>query len=333
MVAMIATRDAYGEILVELGRENPNIVVLDADLSSSTKTEKFAKAFPERFFNVGIAEANMMGIAAGLARSGKIPFVSTFAVFATGRAYDQIRQSIAYPRFNVKIVASHGGLSVGPDGASHQALEDVALMRAIPGMVVIVPCDAHETKEAIKAALRHDGPVYVRLGREKVPSVLPDDATFEIGKGLILWPDKRREDLISSVSRGEPKESAHLFDVAFVASGIMVKPALDAARILGQEGKTCLVADFASIKPLDEELLVAIAKNSRLVVTCEEHSIIGGLGSAVCETLAENYPRPVLRVGVRDEFGQSGSAQELLDAYGLTAEGIVETARKGLSKV
>jgi len=325
---MKATRDAYGEVLIEVGKENPNVVVLDADLSSSTRTKEFAKIFPERFFNVGIAEANMMGIAAGLARSGKIPFVSTFAVFATGRAYDQIRQSIAYPKFNVKIVASHGGLTVGPDGASHQALEDVALMRAIPEMAVIVPSDGQETKEAVKACVQYQGPVYIRLGREKVPSVLPEQARFKIGEGIVLWPNIEREDLLKA---DEATALGPSFDVSFIACGVMVKPSLEAAKVLQQEGISSLVADFASIKPLDKKLLVSIAKGSKAIVTAEEHSIVGGLGSAVCEIVSENHPIRIYRVGVRDQFGQSGSAQQLLEAYGLTCRHLVNAARKVLS--
>jgi transketolase len=319
---MIATRDAYGEALVALGKENPNVVVLDADLSGSTKTEKFFKAYPERFFNAGIAEANMMGMAAGLALSGKTVFVSTFAVFATGRAYDQIRQSIAYTKANVKIVATHAGLTVGPDGGSHQALEDIAIMRAVPDMTVIVPCDGNQTKEAVNVAAAYDGPVYIRLGREPVPTVLPEGTRFEIGKGLILSPEITREELLVRTA-GEP-----LYDVAFVACGVMVKVALEAAEALEKEGRKCLVADFASVKPLDEELLGAIAKSSRAIVTSEEHSIIGGLGSAVCESVAARHPIPVTRVGVEDVFGQSGKAGELLRAYGLTAGDLVAAARQ-----
>ena len=321
---MIATRDAYGEALVDLCKENQNVVVLDADLSASTKTEKFKKAFPDRFFNVGIAEANLMGIAAGLALSGKTVFASTFAVFATGRAYDQIRQSIAYTKANVKVVASHAGLTVGPDGGSHQALEDIALMRAIPGMTVLVPCDGNETKDAVEAAAAYDGPVYIRLGREPVPFVLPEGTRFEIGKGIVLSPGVTREDLLSKVS-DEP-----LFDVAFIACGVMVKAALEASEALSREGLKCLAADFASIKPLDEELLHAIARHSKAIVTAEEHNVIGGLGSAVCESVCSLHPVPVKRVGVKDVFGQSGEAPELLRAYGLTAGDLVSAAKEAL---
>ncbi len=308
MSELKATRDAYGEILVKLGAQNHDIVVLDADLSGSTRTALFAKSFPERFFNVGIAEANMMGIAAGFAQSGKIPFASTFAVFAAGRAYDQIRQSIAYPRFNVKIAASHGGITVGADGASHQALEDIALMRAIPGMTVLVPCDSRQTKLAVKAAAEYDGPVYMRLGRSKVAPVYPKDADFEIGKGTILWPE-----ISSSLS------TEHEFDVAFIACGITVDAALGAARALRKDGITCLVADMASVKPIDERLLLQIARCSKVIFTCEEHNVIGGLGSAVSEVVSSSVPVRVIRLGINDVFGQSGSSDELLERYGLTS--------------
>jgi transketolase len=321
---MKALRDAYGEVLVELGKENADIVVLDADLSSSTKTAVFGKAFPDRFFNVGIAEANMMGIAAGLARAGKIPFVSTFAVFATGRAYDQIRQSIAYTGFDVKIVATHGGLTVGADGASHQSLEDIALMRVLPGMTVIVPSDAEETKQAVRAAIHRPGPVYIRLGREAVPDIYPPGSRFEIGKGNVLVPGVSREDLIAA-DAGSPK-----FDVSFIACGVMVKECLDAASMLEAEGLSPAVAGFASVKPFDADLCLALARRSRLVVAAEEHNVLGGLGGAVCECLAGGYPARVLRVGVEDRFGESGSARELLAAYGLTAPSIAERVKAAL---
>ncbi len=320
----IATRDAYGEELLKLGHENPSVVVLDADLSGSTKTAKFAQAFPERFFNVGIAEADMLGIAAGLAHSGKIPFASSFAVFATGRAYDQIRQSIAYPGFGVKIVATHGGLTVGPDGASHQALEDIALMRVLPNMTVIVPCDANETKQAVRAACEHPGPVYIRLGRSPVETVTPEGARFEIGKGRVLSPDLSRDALLG--------DSSFAYDVSFVACGIMVGASLEAAARLEKEGVSCLVVDFPCVKPLDEELLLAVAKRSRILLTAEEHSVIGGLGGAVCEHLAGVHPTRVIRLGVRDSFGQSGSAEELLEFYGLTPDGLVTNAKQALGR-
>ncbi len=323
MQKLVATRDAYGEALVSIGKDNEDIVVLDADLSSSTKTGMFAKAFPDRFFNAGIAESDMMGIAAGLAQSGKIAFASTFAVFATGRTFDQIRQSIAYPNSNVKIVATHAGLTVGPDGASHQALEDIALMRVLPNMAVIVPSDAGETADAIKVAASHHGPVYVRLGREPVPQVMPDGVHFELGKGTPLYPAISRDQIIS-------QDQGAGFDVLMVACGVMVKACLEAAVALEKERVRCLVLNFASVKPLDDELLVAAAKMSKVVVAAEEHSIIGGLGSAVCECLADSHPIAVKRVGVKDVFGESGTAAELLRAYGLTAGDVVTEAKRAL---
>jgi transketolase len=332
MSEMKATRDAYGEVLVQLGKANPDIVVLDSDLSSSTKTGVFARAFPDRFFNAGIAEANMMGMAAGLARSGKIPFASTFAIFATGRAYDQIRQSIAYPRFNVKIVASHGGLTVGPDGASHQALEDIALMRVIPGMTVIVPCDAKETELAVKAAAEYHGPVYIRLGREKVLPVLTSEDKFEIGKGLVLWPKVKSGESFDSICKQlrQKRPGKPAFDVCFIACGVTVQLALEAARALETEGISCLVVDMASVKPIDEDLLIKAAQNSTALLTCEEHSVVGGLGSAVCEVVSGPHPIRVIRLGVNDQFGQSGSAGELLEAYGLTTRRFCDEARKAV---
>ncbi len=320
---MVAPREAYGETLVELGRENPDIVVLDSDLSGSTMTNKFAKVFPERFFNMGIAEANMMAVAAGLAQSGKVPFASTFAVFATGRAYDQVRQSIAYPRFNVKIVATHGGLTVGPDGGSHQSLEDVGIMRLLPGMTVIVPVDVAETRAAVRAAADWDGPVYIRLGREAVPDVLPAGEGFEIGTSKVLLPAASRDDIVHGSSRKR-------FDVGFIACGVMVKACLDAAAELEAEGVKCAVANFSSVKPLDAKLLAAIARQSKLIVTAEEHSVIGGLGGAVCESLSDLNPIRIRRVGVADKFGESGPAQALLQAYGLTAKDVARTAREAL---
>jgi transketolase len=267
-----------------------------------------------------------MGVAAGMARAGKIPFASTFAVFATGRAYDQIRQSIAYTGFNVKIVATHGGLTVGADGASHQALEDIALMRVLPGMTVIVPSDAEETKQAVRASVQHAGPVYIRLGREAVPDVFPAGSTFEIGKGNMFMPDISREHVIAA----HPSDLK--FDVSFIACGVMVKECLDAASILETQGIRAAVAGFASIKPFDADLCFALARQSRLVVAAEEHSVIGGLGGAVCECLAEMHPVRVLRVGILDRFGESGSARELLEAYGLTGASIAEKAKGALAK-
>ncbi len=316
MGKLVGTRDAYGKALVEVGKENPRVVVLDADLSSSTKTRAFAEAFPERFFNAGIAEANMIGMAAGLAQSGKVVFASSFAVFATGRAYDQIRQSVAYPKFDVKIAATHAGLTVGPDGATHQALEDIALMRVMPNMSVVVPCDAQETAEAVRAASLLDGPVYLRLGREPVPAVMGPDQVFKFGRGVPIYPKLEREQVIGRNHVGP-------FDALLVACGAMVEACLEAAHVLGRQGIRCLVLNFASVKPLDKDLLVAAASMSKAVITAEEHSVIGGLGSAVCECLSESHPAVVRRIGVRDEFGQSGTARELLETYGLTASKLV----------
>lgn len=301
-----ATREAYGEALVELGRENKNIVVLDADLSKSTKTEMFAKEFPERFFNMGIAEQNMMGTAAGLATSGKIPFVSTFAVFATGRAFDQVRNSIAYPRLNVKIAATHAGITVGQDGASHQSIEDIAVMRAIPGMTIINPADAVEAKAAVKAAALMEGPVYIRLGRHKVPVVFDEEKyEFRPGKGVVL------------------QEGG---DVTIISTGIMVAQALEASKLLSEKGIKAKVVNIHTIKPLDEDLIIECAKETKAIITAEEHSIIGGLGSAVAEVVSAKFPVLVKRVGIKDRFGQSGTPEELLKLYNLTAEDIVSAA-------
>ena len=309
--AMIATRDAYGEALAELGETNKDVVVLDADLSGSTKTAIFAKKFPERFFNMGIAEQNMMGTAAGLAASGKIPFASTFAIFATGRAWEQVRQSIAYPKLNVKIVATHAGITVGEDGASHQSVEDIAVMRVIPNMTVIVPADGVETKKVINEIVRYRGPVYVRLSRGKSPVVLDDSYSFEIGKGVVL------------------KDGT---DVSLIACGVMVYKALQAADILGKEGVSARVINISSIKPIDADLIIRAARETGCVVTAEEHSIIGGLGGAVAETLAENCPIPVKRVGIEDKFGTSGDADLLMELYGLTADNIAKAAREVIKK-
>lgn len=307
----MATRDAYGKALVELGKINKDVVVLDADLSKSTKTENFKKEFPQRFFNMGIAEQNLLGCAAGFAASGKIPFASTFAVFATGRAYDQIRNSIGYPHLNVKIAASHAGLTVGEDGGSHQMLEDLALMRAVPGMTVIVPADGVETKQAVFAAAQYDGPVYIRLGRPKVPVIFAQDYKFEIGKAAVI------------------KEGTH---VALMATGIMVGEALKAAQELENQGISTAVVNISTIKPIDVQNITQIAEKTKAIVTCEEHNILGGLGSAVAEVLAENCPVPMERVGVRDVFGESGKPDELLEKYGLTAKVIVEAAQKVISR-
>ena len=309
MSGMIATRDAYGETLAELGAENGDIVVLDADLSGSTKTSLFAKKFPGRFFNMGIAEANMVGTAAGLAAAGKVPFLSTFAIFAVGRAWEQVRQSVAYPKANVKVVATHGGITVGEDGGSHQSVEDVAIMRAVPNMTVIVPADGVETRGAIRAAAAAKGPFYIRLGRNKVPTVFPADHVFEIGKGSMLRPGT---------------------DLTFVTTGLMTAVALAAADLLAGEGHSARVVHIGTIKPLDEEILLAAARETGAIVTAEEHSIIGGLGGAVAELLSEKCPVPVRRVGINDRFGTSGKAEELLKYFGLTAENLAEAAREVL---
>ena len=308
---MIATRDAYGETLAELGAENSDIVVLDADLSGSTKTGVFAKKFPERFFNMGIAEANMVGTAAGLAAVGKIPFVSTFAIFAVGRAWEQVRQSVAYPKANVKIVATHGGVTVGEDGGSHQSIEDIAIMRAVPNMTVIVPADGVETIGAIRAAAAYKGPVYVRLGRNKVPTIFSPDHRFEIGKGCMLRSGS---------------------DMTFVTTGLMTAPAIAAAEALEKEGISARVVHIGTIKPLDRGIILAAARETGAIVTAEEHSIIGGLGGAVAELLVEEHPVPVRRVGVHDRFGTSGKAEELLKYFGLTAEDLIEAAREIVQK-
>ena len=305
-VKRIATRDGYGEALVELGREHDNIVVFDADLAGSTKSGVFGKAFPDRHFNAGIAEADMICAAAGAASMGMVAFASSFAMFATGRAYEQIRNSVGYTRLNVKIAASHGGISVGEDGASHQCCEDFALMRSIPGMVVLNPSDNVEAKAAVKAAYEYDGPVYLRFGRLAVP-VFHDEATFQfqIGKGEVLRDGS---------------------DVAIIATGLMVDEAVKAGEALAAKGINAMVINMASIKPLDEELIVEAAKKCGKVITCEEHSIIGGLGEAVCALLSEKCPTPVRRIGVNDVYGFSGPALDLLKAFGLSAEHITEVA-------
>ena len=303
-VKKIATRESYGNALAELGKGHEEIVVLDADLAGSTKTAVFQKAFPDRFFDVGIAEANMTGIAAGLAAAGKVPFISSFAMFASGRAYEQIRNSIGYPHLNVKICATHAGISVGEDGATHQCLEDLALMRVIPGMVVINPADDVEARAAVKAIYEYEGPAYLRFGRLAVP-VINDrpDYKFEIGKGIVLREGK---------------------DVTLAATGLCVDGTLQAAEKLAAEGIDAEVINIHTIKPLDTELLAASAAKTGKVVTIEEHSVIGGLGGAVCEALSETCPTPVKRIGVYDQFGESGPAVELLHKYKLDAEGIYE---------
>ncbi len=301
MADKIATREAYGNALAEFGSDT-RIVVFDADLSKSTKTDTFKKKYPERFFNMGIAEANMMVTAAGMASCGKIAFASTFAMFAAGRAFEQIRNSICYPKLNVKIAATHAGITVGEDGASHQAIEDIAIMRALPNMTVLSPADAVETRHAIKAAIEHDGPVYIRLGRLNVPVIFAEENyKYELGKGITL-------------SEGN--------DVTIIATGMMVQAALEAKDALKQEGIDARVIDIHTIKPIDVELIVKAAKETGAIVTAEEHNIIGGLGSAVAEVVTENHPVPVLRVGVMDKFGKSGKPDVLMEMYGLTAANI-----------
>jgi len=307
MAEKIATRAAYGKAIAALGETDPDIVVLDADLSKTTMTNTFAETFPERFFNMGIAECNMASVAAGLAACGKKPFMNTFAIFAAGRAWEQVRNSICYPGLNVKVVGSHGGLSVGEDGATHQCTEDFALMRAISGMTVLSPCDGHEMREAVKALVNFDGPAYLRLGRlpvETVTDTIPG-YKFEIGKGAVLRDGS---------------------DVTIVACGMNVQMALKAADILATQSISALVIDMHTIKPLDEPLLLEAAKKTGAVVTTEEHNVLGGLGGAVAEFLGEHYPVPVIRHGVMDAFGRSGTANAVLAAYGITPEGIVERA-------
>lgn len=298
----IATRESYGNALVELGKKHENLVVLDADLAEATKTAVFKKEFPERHIDCGIAECNMMGIAAGIAATGKVPFASTFAMFAAGRAFEQIRNSIGYPHLNVKVAATHAGISVGEDGATHQCNEDIALMRTIPGMVVINPSDDVEAKAAVEAAYEHDGPVYLRFGRLAVP-VINDNPNyhFEIGRGIML-------------KRGK--------DLTIAATGLCVSAALEAAELLKEEGIDAEVINIHTIKPIDEELLIGSAGMTGRVVTVEEHSIIGGLGSAVCDVLSEHFPVPVYKIGIRDTFGESGPAADLLKKYGLDGQGI-----------
>ncbi len=305
----MATRDAYGAALLELGRTREDVVVLDADLSGSTKTAKFAKAFPERFFNIGISEQDLVGTAGGLSLAGKVPFASTFAIFETGRAWEQIRQSICYSKLNVKLVATHSGITVGEDGASHQALMDVSLMRVLPDMTVIVPADGGETEQVIRSIADYYGPVYVRLGRAKVPAVMPADYRFQIGRAYTFHTGR---------------------DANIIAAGFMVSVSLDAREMLKSEGLDVGVVNMSTIKPLDAEAVLAAARASRLIVTAEEHSVIGGLGSAVCEFLSERHPVVIKRVGVQDTFGRSGKPEELLALYGLTAEAIVKIVKTSL---
>ena len=310
-VIKTATRDAYGKALVELGEKNPDILVLDADLAAATKTGAFKKAFPERFFDTGIAEGNMMGVAAGLATTGYTVFASSFAMFSAGRAFEQVRNTIAYPHLNVKIGATHAGISVGEDGASHQCCEDIALMRSIPGMVILNPADDIEARAAVLAAAEHDGPVYMRFGRLAVPRIFDEDYKFEIGKAVTL------------------KEGS---DVTIIATGLMVNEAIEAAKVLENEGISVELINMHTIKPLDKEAVIKAAKKTGCIVTAEEHNVIGGLGDAVCDAVCEEYPVPVVKLGVEDTFGKSGPAVELLHIFGLDAENIVKKAKIAISK-
>lgn len=305
-----ATRDAYGKALVELGEKDDKVIVLDADLAAATKTGAFKKAFPERFFDTGIAESNMMGIAAGLATTGYTVFASSFAMFAAGRAFEQVRNTIGYPHLNVKIGATHAGISVGEDGASHQCCEDIALMRTIPGMVIINPADDIEARAAVLAAAKYEGPVYMRFGRLAVPRIFDEDYKFEIGKAVTL------------------KEGT---DVTVIATGLLVAEAVEAAKTLESEGISVNLINMATIKPLDKDAVIAAAKKTGCIVTAEEHNVIGGLGSAVSEAVCEEYPVPVVKLGVEDTFGKSGPAVELLHLFGLDAAHIVEKAKLALS--
>ena len=307
----VATRDSYGKALVELGAEYDNLVVLDADLAGATKTGVFKKAYPERHFDCGIAEANMVCMAAGMSTAGLVPFASSFAMFAAGRAFEQVRNSIGYPHLNVKIGATHGGISVGEDGASHQCCEDFALMRSIPGMTVICPADDVEARAAVKAAYKFNGPVYLRFGRLAVPVFHEEDYDFQIGKGEVVKDGK---------------------DVAIIANGLMVYEAMKAGEELEAMGINARIINMATIKPLDEELVLKAAKECGKIITCEEHSVIGGLGEAVCSLLSEKLPTPVRRIGVNDEFGHSGPAVDLLKQFGLSAENIVAVAKEFCSK-
>lgn len=310
-VKKIATRESYGNALAELGKENPNVVVLDADLAAATKTGVFKKEFPERHIDCGIAEGNMIGVAAGLATTGKVPFASSFAMFAAGRAFEQVRNSVGYPKLNVKIGATHAGISVGEDGATHQCNEDIALMRTIPGMVVINPSDDVEAKAAVKAAYEHEGPVYLRFGRLAVPVINDNpEYKFELGKGIVL------------------REGT---DVTIIATGLEVSESLEAAKKLEADGISAKVINIHTIKPLDEKLVIESAKETGKVVTVEEHSVIGGLGSAVCDVLSENYPVKVLKIGVNDVFGESGPALELIKKYELDADSIYKKVKAFVS--
>lgn len=307
----IATREAYGKALVKLGQVNDNVVVLDADLSKSTKTNDFYKAFPDRFFNMGIAEQNLIGAACGLATAGKIPFASSFAMFATGRAFEVIRNSVCYPKLNVKVCATHAGLTVGEDGASHESIEDMAIMRVIPNMTVLVPADAIETEQMIFEAAKFNGPMYVRLGRSAVPTLFDENYKFEIGKGVVVAPGN---------------------DATIIACGIMVNEAIIASQTLKSEGINARVINMSTIKPIDKELIITAANETGAIVTAEEHSIIGGLGSAVSEVVSEESPVVVKKVGVKDVFGESGTPSELLKKHGLTAQDIVVAVKEAIAK-
>jgi len=308
-MSKIATRDAYGKTLVKLGETNDNVVVLDADLSKSTKTNDFSKSFPNRFFNMGIAEQNLVGAACGFATAGKIPFVSTFAMFATGRAFEVIRNSVCYPKLNVKICATHAGITVGEDGASHETVEDIAIMRAIPNMTVVVPADGIETEKIVLEAAKFNGPMYVRLGRSGVQTLFNEDYKFEIGKGTVLRDGN---------------------DATIIACGIMVNEAVIAHEELKSEGINVRVINMSTIKPIDEELIIKAAKETKAIITAEEHSVIGGLGSAVSEVVSEECPVIVKKVGVNDVFGESGTPAELLEKHGLTAKNLVKIVKETL---
>lgn len=308
-VVMDSLRDAYGDTLVELGNEGANIIVFDADLAGSTRTSKFAKAFPERFFNMGAAEQGMVAAAAGASTTGVVPFVSTFAMFATGRAYEFVRQAVGVGRQNVKIVATHAGLTVGEDGGTHQCLEDLALMRMIPGMTVISPADALETKQAVRAAFAYQGPVYIRLTRDKFPRLHGEDYHFQIGKAVVVRPGK---------------------DVLLVGCGLGTSICLDAAELLAAEGIEATVLHSPTLKPFDRDTLLSLAKTHKAVVTCEEHQAHGGLGGIVAEILSEAHPMPLRRVGVKDQFGQSGKPEKLLEAYGITPQAVADAAKEAL---
>ena len=310
-MSSIATRDAYGKALVKLGQINEQVVVLDADLSKSTKTNDFYKAYPDRFFNMGIAEQNLIGAACGLATAGKIPFASSFAMFATGRAFEIIRNSVAYPKLNVKVCATHAGITVGEDGASHESIEDIAIMRSVPNMTVLVPADGVEAEQMILEAARVYGPMYVRLGRSAVPTIFDENYKFEIGKGIV-------------VREGN--------DATIIACGIMVYEAIKASEELALEGINTRVINMSTIKPIDKELIINAARETKAIVTAEEHSIIGGLGSAVSEVVSEECPAVVKKVGVKDSFGESGTPAELLKKYGLTYNDIVKAVKEAITK-